>query len=330
MGYGADEIYTRWSMRSLGAWRQLFERVRQPELFQNTGMLWTASETHPHIQGTRQVFERLGVRYEALGQDELARRYPQFRFASGTAGIFEPESGALLASRAVAAAAQEAVRLGAHSVTAQVSPPTGRGRLEAISTGAGGIAAANFVFACGPWLPKLFPALLGGRIHVTRQSVFYFAAPPGERFDAPAMPIWIDFSDPRGGYTLPRMAGKEFKLALDRHGPGFDPDTGSRDVTTPETAEARAFLEERFPELAGAPLAASEVCQYENTSNGDFLIDRHPEWENVWLAGGGSGHGFKHGPAVGEYISEILCGRIAAEPRFSVATKTTLRSRTVY
>ena len=77
-------------------------------------------------------------------------------------------------------------------------------------------------------------------------------------------------------------------------------------------------------------LSEFRVCQYENTSNGDFLIDRHPELENVWLVGGGSGHGFKHGPAVGEYVSARILHGAEAEPRFSLASKAETQKRTVY
>src|SRR5262249_45248652 len=101
-------------------------------------------------------------------------------------------------------------------------------------------------------------------------------------------------------------------------------------LTAEEISHARHFLRERFPDLAGAPLDSGEVCQYENTCNGDFLIDRHPDLENVWIAGGGSGHGFKHGPAVGEYAAGIIDGRVQPEPRFALHTKTTARKRAVY
>jgi glycine/D-amino acid oxidase-like deaminating enzyme len=143
------------------------------------------------------------------------------------------------------------------------------------------------------------------------------------------MPAWIDFSDPRGAYSVPPLDGKGFKLALDRHGPAFDPDTGSREVTAAETAEAHAFLTERFPALAGAPLSGTEVCQYESTSSGDFLIDRHPEMPHVWLVGGGSGHGFKHGPAVGEYVTQLLNGG-PFDSRFDWRSKSALPQRSVY
>ena len=131
-------------------------------------------------------------------------------------------------------------------------------------------------------------------------------------------------------YSIPALDGRGFKIAIDTHGPAFDPETGSREMTQAALRIARATLRKRFPELAKAPLLESRVCQYENTSNGDFLIDRHPEKKNVWLVGGGSGHGFKHGPFVGEYVASQTASTAPPEPRFSLASKNTTRQRSVY
>jgi glycine/D-amino acid oxidase-like deaminating enzyme len=111
----------------------------------------------------------------------------------------------------------------------------------------------------------------------------------------------------------------------------MDPDTTDRIVSPATIRQMRSYLAERFPSLAHAPIVESRVCQYENTSNGDFLLDRHPTVENVWFAGGGSGHGFKHGPAVGEYLAQMICGeRAEPEPRFLLSTKGTAQMRVVY
>ena len=324
MGYGADEIYTRWSMRSLTAWKELLARVGRCELFQNTGVLFTARHGHPHGEATLRTLCNLEVAYEVLPSAEVHRRYPAMRFEEEILGIFEPESGALLARQAVQAVTREAARLGVELVEDAVAPIAETGRLERVVTASGRtIEAAAFIFACGPWLPKLFPKAVGRRIRVTRQPLFYFDAPGIE------MPVWVDFTDPRGGYAIPPLAGKSFKLALDRHGAPFDPDSGSRDIAEEETAAARAFLADRFPALREAPVVETEVCQYENTSSGDFLIDRHPAMSNVWLVGGGSGHGFKHGPAVGEYVARVVDGA-DGEARFSWASKGEVAARTVY
>jgi glycine/D-amino acid oxidase-like deaminating enzyme len=142
------------------------------------------------------------------------------------------------------------------------------------------------------------------------------------------LPAWIDFNDLV--YSIPNVDGRGFKLAIDAHGPEFDPDRGERVVTASGLNAMREYLAQRVPRLANAPVTETRVCQYENTSNGDFLIDRHPDFENVWLMGGGSGHGFKHGPAVGEYAAEMITGRGTPEPRFSLATKQRVRQREVY
>ena len=159
----------------------------------------------------------------------------------------------------------------------------------------------------------------------------FFAPPAGDRgFAPPAFPAWIDFSDPRGPYGVPDLEGRGVKFGFDLHGPAFDPDAGDRQLSAEGLNTARRFLAERFPALRDAPLAESRVCPYENTSSGDFLLDRHPEFGSVWLAGGGSGHGFKPGPAVGEYLCARILEGSAAEPRFSLASKLETQRRTVY
>jgi glycine/D-amino acid oxidase-like deaminating enzyme len=129
---------------------------------------------------------------------------------------------------------------------------------------------------------------------------------------------------------MPDIESRGLKIAYDGHGERVDPDTESRIVSPVMRERVRAYVALRFPDLKDAPIVETRVCQYENTSSGDFLIDRHPGMENVWFAGGGSGHGFKHGPAVGEYVTGRLLDRIQPEPRFSLATKATLQNRMVF
>ncbi|HZS03837.1 MAG TPA: N-methyl-L-tryptophan oxidase [Blastocatellia bacterium] len=330
MGYGADEIYTRWSMRSLGLWQEFFGRVSQP-LFHRTGVLWMARDEDPYVLRTEVTFGKVGVKFEKLGRAELEKRWPQISFGPVKWALYEPDSGALLARRAVQAVTDDAVRNGVEYLAEAVVAPTGRGEIDSVSTRGGGtISAGTFVFACGPWLPKVFPALLGERIHPTRQEVYFFGTPAGDkRFTPPAMPTWIDFADEV--YGMPDLENRGFKMALDRHGPPIDPDTGARTVTAETLVTVRKHLAQRFPALKGAPLVEARVCQYENTSNGDFLIDHHPDFPNVWLVGGGSGHGFKHGPALGEYVAErIMGGRDDIETRFTLATKEKVQKRSVF
>ena len=329
MGYGADEVYTRWSQRSLGLWKELAAASGQ-KLFHETGVLWMARGEDRLTLDTLATLQRLGIRHERLARAELEKRWPQIGLGPVTWAIHEPESGALMARRAVQAVAERSRREGIDVRIAAVVPPRGKGRLDSIEARDGGaVRAGAFVFACGPWLAKLFPDLLGERIFPTRQEVFYFGPPAGDaRFAPPAMPVWVDFAEEI--YGIPDIEGKGFKIAPDKHGPAFDPDAGERVVTAEGLAGAREFVGRRFPALKDAPLVASEVCQYENSSNGDFLIDRHPDLENVWLVGGGSGHGFKHGPAVGEYAAARVAEGASVDAKFSLATKQKVQKRTVY
>jgi glycine/D-amino acid oxidase-like deaminating enzyme len=144
------------------------------------------------------------------------------------------------------------------------------------------------------------------------------------------MPVWLHRTHPGLPYALPDIEGRGFKIAFDLHGERFDPDAGGRVVAESSIERLREYLRQHIPVLVHAPLVETRVCQYENTWNGDFLIDRHPQFENVWIAGGGSGHGFKHGPALGEYLSQRILHGAPGEPRFSLAAKQTAQNRAVY
>jgi glycine/D-amino acid oxidase-like deaminating enzyme len=234
-----------------------------------------------------------------------------------------------MARRSVQMLVHEMVECGMDLVTDPVVPPSTKSRMESVQTAGGQtISAGAFVFACGPWLPKIFPDELGRRIFPTRQEIFFFGVPAGERrFAIPAMPCWLDAGDL---YGIPDLENRGLKIGCDVHGPAIDPDSADRLIPEESLAAMRKRLRERFPAMKGAPLLESRVCQYENSSNGDFLLDKHPSIDGVWLAGGGSGHGFKHGPAVGEYLVGRILGTQAAEPRFSFAGKGTAQERSVY
>jgi len=330
MGYGADEIYTQWSVRSLALWRELFRATQTEALFHETGVLWLGEPGNQALRDTREVLARSGVEFSEPDLPWLGREYPQINFDGIGCALYEPRSGVLMARRAVAAALEEAMRLGAEYRVAEVRAPRQGGKITQLETGGGeAVAAGEFVFACGAWLGKLFPEILGDRIFPTRQEVFYLGVPAGsEQFSPPLLPTFLFKTDE--SYGLPNLESRGLKIALDRHGERVDPDTQSRLVTPGEADEIRKYVAYRFPALRGAPIVETRVCQYENTSSGDFLIDRHPEVSNVWFAGGGSGHGFKHGPAIGEYLAgQLLDGR-RPEARFALKSKERVQKRSVY
>jgi sarcosine oxidase len=316
VSYGGDPLYSAMAETSLGAWDGLSARQGLP-ILHRTGVLWFSPSADDYMAKSLAWLAARGLPHRRFDAQALAGAYPQIAFRPGETGFLETRSGALIAGRGVQAVVRDA-RI--TPVVLQARAPQRAGDVYEVGPG---VRARTLVYACGPWLPKLFPDVLGGRIVATRQEVYHFGAEPGDdRFAPPGLPVWADFNRGDIVYGLPDLEGQGFKLAFDAHGPVVDPDTQSRQVSTEGVARARAYLAGRFPGLAAAPLIHARVCQYENSSNGDFLVDRLPGHERVWLVGAGSGHGFKHGPAVGALVAaHVLDPGKSVEPRFSLASK---------
>ncbi len=332
-GYGKDEIYSRMARDSLVEWKKLSASAGLP-IFVEHGVLFFTQKPDSYFADSVAVSRRIGLPIIEMTRAQMADRFPMIDFAGVENGFLEPGFGALMARRAVQTLAAQSTRAGVKRRTMAVASlrPAG-GRLGAVLDKAGtAIEADQFVFALGPWLPGLFPELLADRIVATRQEIFYFGAPAGDRMFQPAvMPGWADFNGGDVYYGFPDLEGKGVKFAHDTHGPVVDPDTQSRTYSKDALDRMIAFRDRRFPGLRGAPLIGAEVCQYENSSNGDFLIDRHPTLANVVLVGGGSGHGFKHGPEVGRLAAALaLSGGAQQEPRFTLATKGKSQNREVH
>ena len=330
--YGKDAIYTRMALDSLVQWKELSAVSGLPILHQ-CGILFFFPTREPYLDESLEAHRKLGLPSELLTPAQMTKRFPMIDFTGISAGIFEPGFGALMARRSVQTLVEQFVRAGGAYLRGEAMAPNATGAsLDAVTLRSGDrVTADRFVFALGPWLPKLFPELLGRRIVATRQEIFFFAPPAGDRRFLPeAMPGWADFNGGDIFYGFPDLEGRGVKFAHDEHGAVVDPDTQDRRPSEAALAEIIAYRDRRFPLLRNAPLTEARVCQYENSSNGDFLIDFHPQLANVLLVGGGSGHGFKHGPEVGRHAAARLLGTIPAEPRFSLATKAETHKREVH
>ena len=327
MGYGADTIYSEMARDSLKFWKDLSDSASAP-IFHNTGVLWFAPQGDAYTAQSLAWLQANRVGHEHGDVRWLQDNWRQIQFYQGETGILETEAGALIAGRGV----QELIADAQIEVERVVMPAPLFSKKTKRHTLPDGGTADHLVYAAGPWIAELFPQQLMNKIVATRQEVYHFGAPQGDsRFAPPELPVWADFNNGRIVYGIPDLEGAGFKIAIDVHGPVVDPDTMERQLSPTGIAEARAYLARRFPALASAPLLGGRVCQYENSSNGDYLIDRFPGQEHVWLVGGGSGHGFKNGPAVGKRVAaHILDAKLAVEPRFSFATKGTVSARTVF
>ena len=305
--YGPSRIYTQMAARALQLWQENEERWGL-KLFFPTGVLWMAGKDDSYENAALPVLKDAGVRFEKLSVSDCAKRWPQIKFDGVSWGIYEPEFGYLAARRGCEAVLNAFVKEGGEYRQAHASPGRISGkRMDGITvTPSDPLKADAYIFACGPWLGKVLP-FLATAITPTRQEVFFFGTAAGDlRFTEAQAPVWIDYGT--RFYGIPGNHWRGFKVADDTRGPVVDPTTMERQVTAKGLAAARKFLSVRFPALMGAPLLESRVCQYENSTDQHFVVDRHPEAENVWIVGGGSGHGYKHGPAMGELVSDAVLG----------------------
>ncbi len=319
--YGPNQPYTKMAARATQLWKENEQRWKV-KLIHQTGVLWMVTAGDDHFEReSLPVLRDAGIAYQELSVQEMAARWPQINFEGVHWGIYEPEGGFLTARIACQAVLDGFLAEGGEYKQAAAAPQgLDGGKWDSLSLSDGSkLAADQYVFACGPWLGKLFPETVGNHVRATKQDVFFFGAPVGDsRFNESNLPVWADHRD-RFLYGIPGNQGRGFKVADDTRGPEFDPTSGERMVSPQGLKIIRDYIGFRFPALKDAPLIETRVCQYENSPDNNFIIDRHPGHENVWLLGGGSGHGFKHGPALGEIVAGLVLDHKNPEALFRLA-----------
>ncbi len=306
--YGPDQPYTDLAARALNLWVK-YERRWKRQFLHRTGVLWmVSSRGDAYERGSLAPLRQAGMKFQELSTPEMKKRWPQINFADVHWGIFEPECGYLDARASCQAVVDAFVSEGGAYRQLAVSPAGLEDRrLNSLALSDGShLRADYFVFACGPWLGKLFPETLGKVILASKQDIFFFGTPAGDsRFTDAHLPVWGDHGK-RFFYGIPGSDRRGFKVADDTRGHAFDPTSGERVVSQATLKRVREYVAFRFPAMKDAPLIETRVCQYEQTADSNFIVDRHPRMENVWLLGGGSGHGFKHGPALGEVMADLI------------------------
>ena len=315
-----NAIYTRFNVRALELWQDHIKR-RKTDFFRKTGVIWMLTKNDDAAKGSLEVMRDLKVHYDRLTVKEAAKLYPQINFDGISSVIYEEHAGYLLARRSCEAVCDDFIRKGGNYLQTAVKPGVPEhGSMPHVIVFDGTVLKADcYIFACGPWLGSLFPEILGDKIIPTRQEVHYFGTLPGDNsYRDGSLPVWLDQgdSDLFGFYGIPGGERRGFKIASDLRGETFDPTFGERIPSREGIEAARDFIHMRFPGMKGAPLLEARVCQYENTPDHHFIIDRHPQADNVWFIGGGSGHGFKHGPAVGEYAARCIVQEEQSDPEF--------------
>jgi sarcosine oxidase len=323
--YGDDVTSVRMAARSLKLWKE-HERRWNTDLYIRTGALFLGPKDDPYIAASVNALAAEGIGLETLDPSELSRRYPQFNLAAGhllepvDSILLETEAGVLFARRNCRTVVSHFVLEGGEFRLAEARPTKTVSSRLSVELQTGEILTPDiYVFACGPWMAQLFPDVLQHLIRSTRQDVLFVGTPAGtSRFSPLELPSWVDRTSPRKFYGVADIEHRGFKIASDIRGPEFDPNSDHRAISSASWRETQAYLRHRFPALADAPLLETRVCQYENSPDAAFIIDRHPEAKGVWLVGGGSGHGYKHGPAVGEYVAALVTGAAPLSLEFSL------------
>jgi sarcosine oxidase len=305
--HGPDAFYARSARRALELWRELGEGV-----LVESGVAWFARREDGWEADSERVLRGAGIPVERMSPEEGARLFPSVAVDDLAFVLHEPEAGVLRAADGVRALVRRAREAGARLVIGEAKPSRSQVTVD------GRPLEADFVvWACGAWLGRLFPELLPTR--VTFQQLVLFEASP--EWNGPG---WVDFDAAFYGHTRVEPFG--FKVGPDMDGIEVDPDTRPLEATAEGIAIAREYLAHRFPALAGAPVASAPGCHYGLTPDGEFIFARNPEHERVWLLGGGSGHGYKHGPALAEHVAAVLAGAEQPEPRFALGERSAKRS----
>jgi len=316
--YGDNLLFSKMAVRSYQLWEKFQAGISETVLVK-TGALWFMYQSHDDfLEPALKFFEKNNLRYEKLSTDRAAREFPFINFTDLDHVIWDREAAFLKSRKSCQLVVDQFIKEGGEYIQKEVKPgPIKSKRLEKIYlSDMDALKADDYIFACGPWLSQLFPDLLSTRIVPTRQEEFYFGTPSNNTWE---IPCWVDWRPENVYYGIPPTGGRGFKIANDKRGPQIDPSQEDRILSMDEIEEARNFLAHRFPLLSNSPLIEGRVCQYANTLDGNFILDLYPQADNLWLVGGGSGHGFKHGPALGEMVSQIVCGEKPMEPLFILA-----------
>jgi glycine/D-amino acid oxidase-like deaminating enzyme len=314
--HGSDAWYARSARRAQQLWREI-----DPTLLIESGVAWFAHGEEGWEADSERMLRAEGIAVEHLEPSEAAGLFPSLGVKDLAWVLFEPEAGVLLASQAVRVLAEQAREAGARIVRGRADPagprvhvPSGDARV----CEAGDLLEADrVVWAAGPWLPKLFPGLV--EVRPTLQEVVFIEA--GD--DWTSAPGWVDYD--LSFYGHGSLRGHGFKTATDAEGRTADPDALG-DLAGATEPAIRRYLGDRFPALRDAPVASRRACPYELTADTHFVAAPHPEHDQVWLLGGGSGHGFKHGPALAERMAEWLRGDEPPDPRFALGARPVDRS----
>lgn len=329
MAYGGDKNYSALTARSFELWRK-YSMEFGTQMIYDKKALWIFRGINPaYAEESVPLMSEMGFKLEELPVDVLKSQYPQINFTDITSAYLEHDSAYLLASESCQQVFRQFQLLGGAFVQEKVTELVREGsQVSAVRLATGElIIADSFVLACGPWLKQLVPEV-SSLIRVSRQEVYYFDVP--ETYHD--LPIWVEFREGEEMfYGIPDHFRHGFKFAYDERTWLLDPDSDHRHITEEILEKMKRVLLNRFPELEDPKVLRHHTCVYENSPDGDFIIDKVPEARNAIMMAGSSGHGYKMGPALGELITEHFMNSRPIPTEFSFSRfQNSYQSKTQY
>jgi sarcosine oxidase len=306
MAYYEHPHYVPLLRRAYELWHELDKDAGEPVLH-ITGGLYMGPPSGPVVHGTLEAAKLHGLPHALLDRAQMRRLFPHFTIPEGYVCVSEPKAGLLLSEKAIGRHATAALLHGAELHGHEpVFDWTSTDNGVSVRTPRDTYHAERLVFCAGAWTGKLL-ADLGVSLVVTRQILAWVWPRRSHNFFRyGVMPVWgIEQPDGSLAYGFPMMPDHPgFKLA--RHAPGLptDPDRLDRNTTADDEREIREILQRYLPDADG-PLLSLRTCMYTNSPDHHFIIDRHPRHDNVFLAAGFSGHGFKFASVIGEILADL-------------------------
>jgi len=292
--YGENRTYFEMASNSWDQWLQL-EQDQSIKILHHTGVLWMMpSEEEALFSKMVNLMEDYQHPFDVISPEDMIELFPLINNGDGYA-LIEKKAGFLEARKATNAVVTQFVKEGGIFKCGEVTLEN-----NYVILNGGKVIAEAYLFACGPWLKRLFPFL---QLQISRQEIYYFGLPEDVYPAYKGLIPWVDMNKDGFFYGIPIHDRRGFKIANDVRGVEVDPTTIDRMPSESLVDKSRHFLANKFPFLKDAPVLESRVCQYSNSEDGNFIFDQHPEHPAIWILGGGSGHGFKHGPEIGGIVS---------------------------
>jgi sarcosine oxidase len=304
LAYAEDPRYVPMVRRSYRLWRDLGRAFKERLLF-ITGGIDAGSEDSWIVQGSLKACVAHTLKHDFLTSAELHKRFPGFRLPKAMVAVWQPQGGFVLSERSIIAHVSLALEMGAEiHAREQVLEWRVQKFVVTVSTDRGTYRAARLVITAGPWAADVV-SRLKGVVKPERQVLLWVQPKRPELFQLGKFPVFYMQDGNEKFYGLPIYGVPGFKIGKYNHlKEQVDPDTMDRECHEKDERVLRKAIRKYFPDADG-PTIAMKTCLFSNTADENFILDLHPDFPQVSIAAGFSGHGFKFCPVVGEIMADL-------------------------